>query len=90
MEKLQWVHVRLTRKAHVALTRVNHNFYQEAMKALKELFDPHVVKELYKTELRSRVKWQLESWGDYADQLSVYSLTKRTQNLRKMQESISH
>jgi len=53
------------------LTRVNHNSYQEAMEVLKECFDPPVVKELYKAELRSQVKRQSESWGDYADQLSI-------------------
>ena len=27
VEKLQWMHVRLTGKAHVALTRGNHDYY---------------------------------------------------------------
>ena len=67
VEKLQWMHVRLTGKAHVALTRVSHKSYQEAKEALKECFDPPVVKERYKVELRSRVKQMSESWGDYAD-----------------------
>ena len=31
VEKLQWMHVRLTGKAHVALTRGNHDSYEEAV-----------------------------------------------------------
>jgi len=71
VEKLQWMHVHLTGKAHVALTRGNHDSYAEAKAALTERFDLPVMKELYKAELKSRVKWRLESWGDYGNQLGV-------------------
>ena len=63
----------LTGKAHdhVVLTQGNHDSYEKAKTALTERFNPPIMKELYKAELRSRVKWRSESWGDYGDQLGV-------------------
>ena len=69
--KLQWLHVRVTGKAHVALTRTRQETYEGAKGVLRERFDPPSKRELYKFELQCRVKRKTESWGDFGDDLRV-------------------
>jgi len=79
----------LTGKAHVALTRGNHDSYEEAKAALTERFNPPVMNELHKAELRSRVKRRLESWGDYGDQLGVLADKAYPELQRETRENIA-
>ena len=71
VQKTLWLHVRLTGKAHVALTRIKATGYKHTIEALRERFEPSVTKNLYKAELHSRERQEGESWGDFADALSV-------------------
>jgi len=69
--KLRWMHVRVTGKALVALTRAKAESYKRVKEALQERFEPSSKKELYKIKLQSRMKKPVESWGDFADDLCV-------------------
>ena len=69
--KLQWLNVRVTRKAHMALLRVYHETYQWAKEALRECFNPPSKRELYKVQLQCQVKQDTEKWGDFGDELWV-------------------
>ena len=69
--KLQWLHVRVTGKARVALSRAKSESYKQAREALQERFEPSSKTELYKNELRHSTKRGTESWGDFADRLGV-------------------
>ena len=69
--KLQWMHVRVTGKARVALARAKAESYKRAREALQERFEPSTKKELYKIKIRSRMKKPTETWGDFADELCV-------------------
>ena len=58
-DKLFWIRVRLTGKAHVAYTRQFHETqqaYATTKKALCERFEPPSKRQLYKVELESRRK----------------------------------
>ena len=69
--KLQWIHVHLVGKAHVALTRCKAGSYKQAREALQERFEPATKKEFYKRSFQSRAKESTESWGDFADDFCV-------------------
>ena len=69
-EKLRWLKVRLTNKAHVALNRFPHVTLQSfatVRTALYNRFEPDSKRELYKVELENRAKLDNESWADYGD-----------------------
>ena len=72
-EKSLWIRVRLTEKAHVALTRLPSDTiqtYEEThTKALKERFELSSKQEVYKAEFDSRRNRKTESWGDFGDEL---------------------
>ena len=71
-DKSLWLKVRLTDKAHVALTRLPndaHGSYASLKAALKERFEPSSKREVYKAEFESRRKRNTESWGDFGDEL---------------------
>ena len=71
-EKLLWLKVRLTGKAHVAfdqLARESQESYVIARKALQERFEPESKRILYKAEFETRRKKKLESWADFSDDL---------------------
>ena len=71
-DKSLWLKVRLTDKAHMALTRLPNNAnesYASLKAALKERFEPSSKQEVYKAEFESRRKRSAESWGDFGDEL---------------------
>ena len=71
-EKLLWLKVRLTGKAHLAfdqLARESQESYVIARKALQERFKPESKRMLYKAEFETRRKKKLESWADFSDDL---------------------
>ena len=58
-EKSLWIRVRLTEKAHVALTQLQSDTiqtYEAIKKALRERFEPSSKQEVYKAEFESRRK----------------------------------
>ena len=69
--KLQWLHVRVTGKARVVLSRAKSESYKQAIEALQGRFEPSSKTKLYKNELRQSTKRGTESWGDFADRLGV-------------------
>ena len=72
-DKLRWLKVRLTNKAHVALMRLPHvtlRSFTTARTALYNRFEPDSKRELYKAELENRKKLDNESWADYGDSLA--------------------
>ena len=73
-EKVLWLRVRLTGKAHVAYTRLAHETqasYINAKAALRDRFEPSSKKELYTVEFECRKKQKTENWADFADNLLV-------------------
>ena len=71
-DKLLWLRVRLTGKAHMAFDQLAHETqesYATAKKALQERFEPESKRMLYKAEFESRKKKKLESWADFGDDL---------------------
>ena len=71
-DKLLWIRVRLTGKAHVEYTRLSHKTHQAyatTKKALCERFEPLSKWQLYKVQLESRRKRDKESWADFGDEL---------------------
>ena len=71
-DKLLWIRVRLTGKAHVAYTRLSHEtqqHYTTIKEALHERFEPPSKRHLYKVEFESRKKRDKESWADFGDEL---------------------
>ena len=69
--KLQWLHVRATGKARVALSRAKSESYKQAREALQEHFEPSSKTEHYKNELRHSTKRATKSWSDFTDRLGV-------------------
>lgn len=70
--KLLWLKVRLTGKAHVAFAQLAHETqqsYETAKKALIDRFDPPSKQQLYKVEFETRAKRDKETWADFADEL---------------------
>ena len=71
-DKCLWLKVRLTDKAHVALTRLPndaHDSYASLKAALLERFEPSSKREVYKAEFESRRKKSSESWVDFGYEL---------------------
>ena len=71
-DKLLWLRVRLTGKAHVAYSRLSHETqqsYATTKAALCERFEPPSKRQLYKVEFESRQKRDKESWADFGDAL---------------------
>ena len=71
-DKLLWIRVRLTGKAHMAHTRLSHEtqqHYTTTKEALRERFEPPSKRHLYKVEFESRKKRDKESWADFGDEL---------------------
>ena len=71
-DKLLWLRVRLTGKAHVALDQLPHEIqqsYSNVKKALRERFEPESKRMLYKAEFETRRKKASETWADFADDL---------------------
>jgi len=69
-DKLLWLKVRLTGKAHVAFTQLAHETqqsYATAKKAIIECFDPPSKQQFYKVEFER--KEDKESWANFADEL---------------------
>ena len=87
--KLQWLHVRVTGEAHVALTRINQETYEGAKKVLRECFDPPSKRELYKAELQCCVKWETESWSDFGDGLRILADKAYPELQDKARESLA-
>ena len=69
------MHVRVTGKARVALSRAKAESYKRAKEVLQERlvdgFEPSTKKELYKIRIQNRIKKLTESWSDFADELCV-------------------
>jgi len=74
--KLQWLHVRLTGKACVALNRAKSESYKQAREAFQERFESSSKREFYKNELQLRKRQGNESWGDFADGLGVLGISR--------------
>ena len=73
-EKLNWMIVRLTGRAQTAFRRFppeTQESYEDAVKALRERFDPPARKDLYAAELQARRKEKSESWGDFGDAIKT-------------------
>jgi len=73
-EKLLWLNVRLTGKAHVALTRLSHvmqSSFVVIKEALLERFEPSCKSTLYKIKFEERKKLTCETWADLGDDLLV-------------------
>jgi len=71
-DKLLWLKVRLTGKAHVAFAQLAHETqqsYATAKQTLIDRFDPPSKQQLYKVEFEARVKRDKETWADFADEL---------------------
>ena len=71
-DKLLWLKVRLTGKAHVAFAQLAHETqqsYATAKQALINRFDPPSKQQLYKVEFEARFKRDKETWADFADEL---------------------
>ena len=75
-DKLKWLRVRLTGKAHTVFMKLPENTrkdYGECVKALKKRFFPDSKKELYVAELHTRAKRDDEDWASFGDALRVLS-----------------
>jgi len=73
-EKVLWLSVRLSGKAHMAYQRISHEThesYKNIIIALRNRFEPVSKKELYKVELKSRTRREGENWADFGDALIV-------------------
>ena len=73
-DKILWLRVRLTGKAHVAYTRLGNEVQQSYSRSKPELwdrFEPSSKKELYKVQFECRKKSNTENWADFADDLLV-------------------
>ena len=72
-EKLQWLKVQLTGKAHVAFNRLSRaiqHLYADTKQALHNRFEHASKHELYKVELEQQNKLFKKSWADFGDCLS--------------------
>ena len=73
-EKLNWMIIRLTDRAQTAFRRFpqgTQENYEEAVKALRERFDPPARKDLYAAELQAHQKEKSETWGDFGDSIKT-------------------
>ncbi len=72
--KLKWLKVRLTGKAQTAFQRLpadTQESYSDAVKALKERFEPPSRRTRDQAELQTRRRKKDESWADLADNLRL-------------------
>ena len=68
-DKLLWLKVRPTEKAHVVFAQLAHETqqsYATAKQVLIDHFDPPSKQQLYKVEFEARIK---RAWADFADEL---------------------
>ena len=73
-DKLLWLQVRLTGKAHMALGQMSHETqgsYATVKKALQERFEPESKRMLYKTEFETRRKKSAEKCGQILEMTYV-------------------
>ena len=73
-DKVLWLRVRLTGKAHLAFTRLGNEvqqLYTRAKAELRDRFEPSSKKELYKVQFECRKKSSTENRADFADDLPV-------------------
>ena len=71
-EKSLWIQIRLTEKAHVALTRLpseTSQMYEAIKAALRECFEPSSKLAVYKAEFENHSKRKTENCGDFGDEL---------------------
>lgn len=72
--KLQWLRVRLTGRASSAFRRLSADTrasYGDAVKALRERFEPDSKKELYMATLNARSRKRNEDWPVYGEDLKL-------------------
>ena len=70
--KLKWLKVHLTGQAQVAFQHLGaevRDDYKEAVKSLKERFEPASQKQWYQAEFQACRKKKAEAWADLADDL---------------------
>ena len=71
-DKILWLWVRLTGKAHVAYSWLSHETqqsYATTKEALSQRFELPSKWQLYKVEFENRQRWDKESWADFGDDL---------------------
>jgi len=71
-DKILWLRVRLTGKAHVAYTQLSHETqqsYTTTKEALRKCFEPSSKRQFYKVEFKSKKKREIESWADFSNEL---------------------
>lgn len=72
--KLAWLKVRLTDRAQTAFKRIPQSTkekFGDAVKALKERFEPTSKRELYTAEFQVRRKERKQDWTDFAQDLRM-------------------
>ena len=72
--KLAWLKVRLTDRAQTAFKRLPQSTkekFEDAVKALKERFEPTSKRELYTAEFQVRRKERKQDWADFAQDLRM-------------------
>lgn len=72
--KLKWLRVRLTGRAVTAFKRLpdaTRNDFKEATIAMRKRFEPESRKELYRTELQTRVRKGSEDWASFGEDLRL-------------------
>ena len=73
-QKMQWLKVRLTGRAQRAfqhLAETSRGSYAEAVKALRERFEPKSRQSRYEAEFQTRRKRKSEGWADFAQDLKL-------------------
>ena len=73
-QKMQWLKVRLTGRAQRAfqhLSETSRGSYEEAVKALRERFEPKSRQSRYEAEFQTRRKRKSEGWADFAEDLKL-------------------
>ena len=73
-EKLKWIRVRLTGKAHTAYRRLAQDArtkYGECKDALRRRFHPDSSRDLHMAELQVRKRQNDEDWASFGDALRV-------------------
>ena len=73
-QKMQWLKVRLTGRAQRAfqhLSEISRGSYAEAVKALRERFEPKSRQSRYEAEFQTRRKRKSEGWADFAEDLKL-------------------
>ena len=71
-QKLLWLKVRLTgrpQRAFKQLSEAAQGDYEEAVKALRERFEPESKSVLYVAEFHACAKSKSEEWADFGEEL---------------------